>query len=59
MRRPTVMIKIFLKRMLIVFFCRVRPISRKAKPECIKNTRAVQTIIQTLLAVNVAVSMSI
>jgi len=42
----------FLNKMLIVFFDLVKPISKKANPVCMKNTRAVASIIQTLFAVN-------
>ena len=50
--RPTVMMKIFLNSILIVFFCLVKPISRNAKPKCIKKTSAVQIIIHTLFIVS-------
>lgn len=52
---PMLIIKKFLKRMLMVFFCRVRPISRKLKPRCMKNTNAVLIIIQRLFMVRVRV----
>jgi hypothetical protein len=48
----------FLNNMLIVFFCLVNPISRKAKPVCMKNTNAVAIIIHTLFAVNNPASIS-
>ena len=49
------MIKKFLNRMLMVFFWRVRPISKKLNPRCMKNTSAVQSIIQRLFIVRVSV----
>ena len=52
---PMQMMKKFLNRMLIVFFCLVSPISSRLKPKCIKNTRAVQIIIHRLLTVSVSV----
>jgi hypothetical protein len=55
-RSPMVITKKFLNKIFIVFFCLVSPISRKENPRCIKNTRPVQTIIHTLLAVNKVVS---
>ena len=45
-------IRVFLKRMLHVFFARVRPDSTVAKPRCMMNTRAVERSIHTLLTVN-------
>ena len=46
------MINKFLNKMLMVFFCLVKPISKRAKPRCIKKTSAVQIIIHTLFIVN-------
>ena len=41
----------------MVFFCLVNPISKSENPKCMKNTRAVHIIIQTLFAVNNPTSM--
>jgi len=49
---PIERINTFLNKMLMVFFCLVNPISSNENPKCIKNTSAVQIIIQTLLTVN-------
>jgi len=51
------MINTFLNKMLMVFFCLVNPISKSENPKCMKNTRAVHIIIQTLFAVNNPTSM--
>ena len=48
---PAQMMKVFLKRMFVVFFARVRPDSTMAKPRCMMNTNAAANIIQTLFAV--------
>ena len=56
---PTVITKKFLNKILMVFFCRVSPISKKENPKCIKNTKAVQTIIHTLFTVKIVVSIII
>jgi hypothetical protein len=44
--------KVFLKRMFVVFLARVRPDSSVAKPRCMMNTRPAASIIQALFAVN-------
>ena len=43
-----------MNKMLTVFFDRVNPASRVAKPKCMIKTRKVATIIQTLFVVNTA-----
>jgi len=42
---------VFLNKMFVVFFARVRPDSSEAKPKCMTKTRKVATSIQVLFAV--------
>jgi hypothetical protein len=51
------MIDTFLNKMLTVFFARVSPDSKVAKPKCIMNTRMVETSIQVLFTVKRAASL--
>jgi len=52
--RPIATMETFLNRMLTVFLARVNPLSSVANPRCMANTRNVQTIIHTLLTVNIS-----
>ena len=49
---PAQMMNTFLKRMFTVFFCRVRPDSRVAKPRCMTKTRAAAIRIHRLSTMN-------
>ena len=51
---------LFLNKMLVVFFVRVKPVSTRAKPVCIKNTKTAVINTQTVFnADNVDVSISV